>query len=269
MRENEIAVPNGFTWLAESAEAPPNRIEISRRTVETHCLHVDDAVSLGQVRQEILKLAPDIVADLLRKVETKPAAWYLNQVNTKSRPVVPVALAQLFDVTLDEVEGRSLDDLFDAMLIYSHNVMHSVTEGEDQRRIALARRSKETREAYTFKSYRLSHFIETMQNTPGYKALFTELRTGKQIELLIQREVKAYRDVTRGKARSLEVEIRGGLFAFKLVKSNRNFILEDATVFRTEMDKPEPDAPVSNPIDLAAVRGSAHPGETTDHAAKA
>jgi len=257
MRENEFAIPNTFTWLAESAEAPPNRIEISRRTVEINCLHVDDEVSLGEVRQEILKHAPDIIADLLRKVETKPAEWYPHQANTKSRPAVPVALAQLFGATLDEVEGRSLDDLFDAMLIYSSNTLHSPDEGEDQRRIALARKAKETREAYTFKSYRMSHFIDTMRNVAGMQALFSELRTGKAIELLIQREVKAYRDVTRGKARCLEVEIRGKRYAFKLVKSGRNFILEELAWYHIEMNKPEAaDPPASDPIDIATARAS-------------
>lgn len=268
MRENEIAIPNTFTWIAESAEAPPNRIEISRRTVEINCLHVDDEVSLGEVRQEILKHAPDIITDLLRKVETKPAEWYPHQANTKSRPAVPVALAQLFGATLDEVEGRSLDDLFDAMLIYSSNVLHSLTEGEDQRRIALARKAKETREAYTFKSYRMTHFIDTMRHVAGMQALFSELRTGKAIELLIQREVKAYRDVTRGKARCLEVEIRGKRYAFKLVKSGRNFILEELAWYHIEMNKPEAaDPPASDPIDIATARASKPENEVASEVA--
>lgn len=271
MRENEISIPNTFTWIAESAEDPPNRIEISRRTVGIHCLYVDDEVSLGQVRQEVLEQAPNIVANLLRKVEEKPVSWYVNQANTKSRPVVPVALAQIFDVKLEEVEGRSLDDLFDAMLIYCSNTLHSSTEGEDQRRIASARKQKEGREACLFRSYRLSHFVDTMQTLPGFKALFAELRTAKAIELLVKREEKRYRDVIRGKARCLEVEIRGAMYAFKLVRSNRNFLLEPLLAYLTTMSGPNsgtaPDAPAP-PIDLAAAHGDAGVGLACDEAAE-
>jgi hypothetical protein len=269
MRENEIAIPNTFTWIAESAEEPPNRIEISRRTVGINCIYVDDEVSLGQVRQEILVQAPNIIADLLRKVEAQAPQWYVNQANTKSRPVVPVALAQLFGVTLDEVEGRSLDDLFEAMLIYTSNPMHSMTEGDDQRRIAIARKAKEAREAYTFKSYRLSHFVETMQSLSGYKALFSELRTAKAIELIIKREVKEYREVIRGKAPCLEVEIRGDKYAFKLARANRNFILEPLTRYLTVMNQPDAgsDSEASSvPIDLAAARVDAVSESSADEA---
>lgn len=268
MRENEIAIPNTFTWIAESAEEPPNRIEISRRTVGINCLYIDDEVSLGKVRQEILAQAPNIVADLLRKVEAKPPEWYLNQANTKSRPVVPVALAQLFGVTLDEVEGRSLDDLFDAMLIYTSNPMHSMTEGEDQRKVATARKDKEAREAYTFKSFRLSHFVETMQSLPGHKALFAELRTAKAIELIIKREVKAYREVIRGKTPCLEVEIRGDKYAFKLVRANRNFILEPLMRYLTAMNGTAAGPGASStPIALAAGRGETTRESPLDEAA--
>lgn len=267
MRENEIRIPNTFTWLAESAEDPPNRIEISRRTVQIQCLYVDDEVSLGQVRQEILDQAPNIVADLLRKVEEKPAEWYLNQAQTKSRPVVPVALAQLFGVTLEDVEGRSLDDLFEAMFIYSSNTMHSMTEGDDQRKIASARKEKECREAWTFKSYRLSHFIDTMQMLPGYKALFLELRTAKTIELLVKREVKGYRDVVRGRTRCLEVEVRGQKYAFKLVRSSRNFILEPLVAYLTAMQSPDPDTSTP-PVALAGAQAPAQTSEPTSEKAE-
>lgn len=240
MRENEIAIANVFTYLAESAEEPPSRIEISRRTVEIRVLHVDDEVSLGQVRQEILAKAPQIVAGLRRLVEQQPKDWFVNQTQTKSksRPTVPVALAQIFEVKLDEVEGRNLDDLFEAMLLYTSNILHCNGEGEIQRQLMLARKDKECREATLFKSYRFSHFIETMQNVSGWKALFAELRSQKSIVLTIQREMKEYRNVTRGKTPYLPVEIHGKNYAFKMFRSNRNFMLEEMTAYKRATSTP-------------------------------
>jgi hypothetical protein len=239
MRENEIAIANVFTYLAESAEEPPSRIEISRRTVEIRVLHVDDEVSLGQVRQEILAKAPQIVAGLRRLVEQQPKDWFVNQTQTKSRPTVPVALAQIFGVKLDEVEGRNLDDLFEAMLLYTSNILHCNGEGENQRQLMVARKDKECREATLFKSYRFSHFIETLQNVSGMKALFAELRSQKSVVLTVQREMKKYRDVARGKAPFLPVEIHGATYAFKMFRSGRNFMLEELKTYEEIMNRPD------------------------------
>jgi hypothetical protein len=241
MRVDEIAIANVFTYLAESAEEPPNRIEISRRTVEIRVLHVDDEVSLGQVRQEILARAPLIVTGLRRLVEQQPKDWFVNQTQTKSRPAVPVALAQIFDVKLDEVEGRNLDELFEAMLIYTSNTNHCGAEGVEQRQHMRTREAKEAREAALFKSYRFSHFIDKMQNEPGMKSLFAELRSQRLLTMTVQREMKKYRDVTRGKAPYLPVEINGTKYAFKMFRSGRNFMLEELKTYEEIMRKPDVD----------------------------
>ncbi|HET9627202.1 MAG TPA: hypothetical protein VFP84_37840 [Kofleriaceae bacterium] len=242
MKENEIAIANVFTYLADSAEDPPSRIEISRRTVEIRVLHVDDEVSLGHVRQEILTKAPQIVAALRRLVEQNPKDWFVNQSQTKSRPAVPVALAQIFDVKLDEVEGRNLDELFEAMLLYTSDTNYCGTEGAEQRQHMRARKDKESHEAVLFKSYRFSHFIDKMQNEPGMKALFAELRSQRLLTMTVQREMKKYRDVTRGKALYLPVKINGTRYAFKMFRSGRNFMLEELKIYEEIMSNPGVDS---------------------------
>ena len=93
-----------------------------------------------------------------------------------------------------------------------------------------------------FKSYRFSHFIETMRNVSGCKALFAELRSQKAIVLTVQREVKEYRNVTRGKAVFLPVEINGTRYAFRMFRSGRNFMLEELKTYEEIMSRTDIDS---------------------------
>jgi hypothetical protein len=221
---DEIEVPNTFTYIADSAEDLPDRREISRRTVVINVSAVDDkVVSLGDLRADVLAHAVDIIANLKAIVETKSPEWFLNRKNTGARPVIPVALAELFDVELPQVVGRNLEDLFDAMWDYI-STKACGTEGQEQQQKA---RDKDGKEVKAFANYRLSHLVETMRTKIGVQGLFKDFGTPRSIVLALQREA----DYGRHKLPYLRVEVHGTPHAFKLVKDRRNFVFEPELTF--------------------------------------
>ncbi|MFC1611271.1 hypothetical protein ACFL6C_09940 [Myxococcota bacterium] len=251
MHRDEIEVRNTFTYLADSVENLPERKEISRRTVIINVAPIDELVSKGEVIREIRACAPDIIADLKALVESRPAEWYLNQSNTGARPLIPVALARLFGVELPEVQARNLDELFEAM----HEYVDKDLCGDEGTKQRAGARDKDGKEMKELSSYRLSHFIETMREQVGYKALFHEISSARLVELWLQRET-AYVDVLRHQLPYLRVEIRGTPHAFKLVKCRRNFILEPELVYCSKVGV----HPISQPACNRAI-GDASPEE--------
>ncbi len=118
LHKEEISIPNTFTYVAESAEDIPDRREISRRTVPIHVTFMEDSVSKGLLLAEATANARGIVKNLLRRVETEPPEWYRQQAETRSRPVVPVALARMFGATLPAIEGEDLAEVYESMLAF-------------------------------------------------------------------------------------------------------------------------------------------------------
>jgi hypothetical protein len=227
MRQDEFLMANRFVYLADSLEDLPTRKEVSRRTVVVEVARVMGVrVNLGALRAEVLDHSADIIASLKRLVESHPAEWYLQHENVGLRPVGQVALAELFAVDLPEVAGRNLDDLFDAFFQYVARP-DVVDEGEMNRRNA---RPKDGKEMGTFRNYRLPHFRDVMGNVDGFGQLFRDFPSARSIELALQRELD-YAEVARGRVPYLRVEHGGRAYAFKLVRENRNFILEPELKF--------------------------------------
>lgn len=112
MKKLALNIPNTFVYVADSVEDLPERREISRRTVTINVEPVADTSDRGEVTAAIVARAPDIIASLLRIVEAKPIEFYLKYPNTSTRPVLPVALADVFGTTLPDVTGASLRELF-------------------------------------------------------------------------------------------------------------------------------------------------------------
>ena len=238
MYKDEVHVASTFTFLADSAEDLPERKEISRRTVRINVADTDGSRSKGKLLAEIKAHAPSIICSLKKLVETKPADWYLNQTETQSRPIIPVALSKLLGVTLPEVEGRSLEDLFEAFLHYSKE--YGDVEGKKQLEAAKGR--KESKAAQTFRSYRYSHFADLVGGEDGYKALLREFGTLRRFQMALDRETD-YPKVKRHQLPYLRVQINGSFYAFRLVMSNRNFILEKELEYCDKLGI-EPIAPV-------------------------
>jgi hypothetical protein len=227
MRQDEFLMTNRFVYLADSLEDSPTRKEVSRRTVVVEVARLMGArVNLGALRAEVLGHSADIIASLKRMVESHPAEWYLQHENVGLRPVGQVALAELFAVDLPEVAGRNLDDLFDALFQYLGRP-DVADEGEMNRRNA---RPKDGKEMGARRSYRLAHFRDVMKKVDGFGQLFHDLPSAKSIELALQRELD-YANVARGRAPYVRVEHGGRAYAFKLVRENRNFILEPELKF--------------------------------------
>jgi len=218
---------NRFVYLVDSLENLPTRKEVSRRTVVVEVARVMGAkVNLGALHAEVLSHSADIIASLKRMVESHPQEWYLQHENVGLRPVGQVALADLFDVDLPEVAGRNLDDLFDAFFQYVARP-DLADEGETNRRNA---RLKDGKEMGTCRSYRLAHFRDVMKTVDGFGQLFHDFPSAKSVELALQRELD-YADVARGRVPYVRVEHGGRAYAFKLVRENRNFILEPELKF--------------------------------------
>jgi hypothetical protein len=112
MKKLALNIPNTFVYVADSVEDLPERREISRRTVTINVEPVADTSDRGEVTAAIVARAPDIIASLLRTVEAKPIEFYVKYPNTSTRPVLPVALADVFGTTLPDVTGASLRELF-------------------------------------------------------------------------------------------------------------------------------------------------------------
>ncbi|MGC9986093.1 MAG: hypothetical protein ABSF35_21010 [Polyangia bacterium] len=227
MRQDEFLMANRFVYLVDSLENLPTRKEVSRRTVVVEVARVMGAkVNLGALHAEVLSHSADIIASLKRMVESHPQEWYLQHENVGLRPVGQVALADLFDVDLPEVAGRNLDDLFDAFFQYVARP-DLADEGETNRRNA---RLKDGKEMGTCRSYRLAHFRDVMKTVDGFGQLFHDFPSAKSVELALQRELD-YADVARGRVPYVRVEHGGRAYAFKLVRENRNFILEPELKF--------------------------------------
>lgn len=147
---------------------------------------------------------------------------------------MPVALARLFGAELAEVRGEDLTDIFDAMLEFVLGATGKI-EGENERKKAMKRAERESKDAIMIPSYRLSFFIDTVSAQPGYRELFGKYRD-KAKELLnrIVREA-GYADVRTHKLPYLTVRIGDSAYAFKFVRNNRNFILLPATEYAHRM----------------------------------
>jgi hypothetical protein len=215
----EFQLANTFTYLADSVEDLPERKEISRRTVMIGVSQMEDEVSMGRVRDEILERAPDIIGNLKVMVESHSREWFLEQAKTGSRPVVPVALAQLLGATLPQVTGGGTEELFENMAAYVKTF--GGEEGKAQRDGA---RDKDGKEMKLFPSYRLAHFVDQMSQEVGSRNFFKRYGSNRGIEMLLHREAD-YHTVESGKRLYLPVTINGSRFAFKLVKAKRNFVL--------------------------------------------
>jgi len=227
MRQDEFLMANRFVYLADSLEDLPTRKEVARRTVFVEVARVmGTQVNLGALHAEVLGHSADIIASLKRMVESHPAEWYLQHENVGLRPVGQVALADLFAVDLPEVAGRNLDDLFDAFFQYVARP-DVADEGEMNRRNA---RRKDGKEMGIFRNYRLPHFKDVMRKVDGFGQLFHDFPSARSIELALQRELD-YANVARGRVPYVRVEHGGRAYAFKLVRENRNFILEPELKF--------------------------------------
>lgn len=171
---------------------------------------------------------------LLQKVESQPLTAYTQVANANTRPIVPVALARLFGAELPEVRGEDLTDIFDAMLEFVTNATGKV-EGESERKKAMKRADRESKDAIMIPSYRLSFFIDTSSAQPGYLELFGKYRD-KAKELLnrIVREA-GHADVRTHKLPYLTVRIGDTDYAFKFMRNSRNFILLPATEYADRM----------------------------------
>ena len=216
---DELQRANTFTYLADSVEDLPERKEISRRTVMIGVSQMEDEVSMGRVRDEILERAPDIIGNLKAMVESHAREWFLEQAKTGSRPVVPVALAQLFGATLPQVTGGGTDELFENMAAYLKTF-----GGEEGKAQLEGARDKDGKEMKLFPSYRLAHFVDQMSQEVGSRNFFKRYGSNRGIEMLLHREAD-YHTVESGKRPYLPVTINGSRFAFKLVKGKRNFVL--------------------------------------------
>lgn len=195
---------------------------------------ISDEVSKGKVLDEIRTAAPGLLLGLLQKVESQPLTAYTQVANANTRPIVPVALARLFGAELPDVRGEDLTDIFDAMLEFASGATGKI-EGESEQKKAINRSDRESKDAVTLPSYRLSFFIDTVSAQPGYRELFGKYRD-KAKELLnrIVREA-GYADVRTHKLPYLTVRIGDTDYAFKFVRNNRNFILLPATEYADRM----------------------------------
>jgi hypothetical protein len=239
--KEEIAVLNGFTFVAESAEDLPDRREISRRTTEIRVSFMDDKLSKGEVLDAVRAVAPRIIMSLKALVESQPAEWYLHQTDTGSRPLIPVALAKLLGATLSPVEGEDLTEVFEAMVAFIESP-EGKDEGKKQLAIMQSRSEKVSLEAKTVPSYRLAYFIDVMGEKPGNAELFSPYaRKSKELVTRIKRE-SLYRAAVAEHG-YMPVKIKGTNYVLRL-EDNRRFILMIELAYLTAMasaSRPAPD----------------------------
>ncbi len=226
MQKDARQIPNSFTYLADTVEGLPERKEIARRTVVIGTRNIGDDVSKGEIRQQIIDRAPDIIAYLKAKIESQSPEWFLNQTNTQSRQVAQAALAKLFGATLPEVKGGSTDELFEYMLSFIKE--HGEQEGKEQLEAAKSRGGKDGKETILFPSYGLGMLIGIMKDQVrnNCQEFFKQHGTTRSLEMFLKREAN-YHEVENGQLSYLRVEINGAPYAFKLVKGKRNFVLFD------------------------------------------
>ncbi len=269
--KDEVSIANTFTYVADSAEDLPDRREISRRTVQIAVTFMDDAKSKGTVLDEVRVAAKGIIKSLKRLVETRPPEWYLHQADTGSRPVVPVALAQLLGAKLPAVEGEDLTEVWESMLAFVESP-DGETHGKEQLATMNARRAgKASLEAQTLPSFSLAFFIDTMVQKPGKAELFSPYnKKSRELVNRILRETE-YR-VLVGKQGYMPVEIRGQCYALRL-EDGRRFMLATEMAFKTAMmaaraasaarSSATPAAPTPLATEPAATAGSAQPVATS------
>jgi hypothetical protein len=249
--KDEINVPNTFTYVAESAEDLPERREISRRTTVIHVSFMDDAVSKGQVLDDVRAAAKGLIKNLKRLVETRRPSWYLGQSDTGSRPVVPVALAQLFGAILPAVEGEDLTEVYESMLAFTQS--EGKQHGKEQLSIMQSRRAnKVSREAKIFPSYSLAYFIDLMIVKPGKAEHFSPYnKKSRELVNRIQRETEYRKDYAEKSY--MTVEIGGARYALR-IEDGRRFILEKELDFNTIMLAARATAAAKNDTDPPSVR---------------
>lgn len=259
MRMDARQILNGFTYLADTVEGLPERREISRRTTVIGMRPMADAMSKGEIRDQVIKNASNIVGYLKRRVETESPNWYLNQAFTKSRQVGQVALARLFGASLPEVVGTNMDEFFEALLAYIDIGVEDI--GKKELANALARGTKDGREATTFSSYPLSHLIDQMQGQVGYKQLFSQFKSKRMIKIFLNRE-KDYAEVDNERLPYLPVSIHGKRYAFKLIKDDRNFVLEQEMIYCNRLGIPSITGQTTEETPNAAESAPARPPAT-------
>jgi len=220
--KDEVAIPNVFTYVAESAEDLPDRREISRRTLVIKVSFIDDKISKGAILDEVRANAKGMIKYLKRLVETYPPEWYRQQTDTGSRPVVPVALAKLFGAVLPAVEGEDLSDVFDSMAEFVASP-EATKHGEGElEKLKLRRAGKVSLEAKTLLSYSLAYFIDKMLERAGKSELFSPYaKKSKELINRIQRETE-YR-VEHAQNGYMSVEARGKKYALR-IEDGRRFI---------------------------------------------
>lgn len=228
----EIRLPNVFTYLADSAEDVPNRREISRRTLVIRAAPSDDRLPKGAFLEDVRKNARGMLLWLQRRIENQGRDWFLQQADTGSRPLVPVALTRMLGATLPGVEGENLDELFEAMLAYIRSD-EGKTEGSDRLAVMKRRSSKESLFSTTFPSYRFSRFAGEFRALTAYRELIDSFgKSSKNIAVRIARETD-YAIVASGSAEYHAVEINGDRYAFRMEGSNQRFILYPEVAFLT------------------------------------
>lgn len=235
--KDDSAIPNSYTIVADSAEDLPDRREISRRTAMINVAYMDDKVSKGQTLKKVRAAAPGLIKNLKSLIEAHPVEWFLQQVDTGSRPLVPVALSRLVGATLPRVEGEDLSDLFEAMHFFVE-LPAGKQDGQTQLETARKRRTKESRDSLTFPSYRFSFFVDTLRGTPGYRELME--RFGNRAKPMVNRIMREseYSLVRSGVRSYLPVEIGGTNFAFRIEAGGRRFILVPEAKFLAERAAP-------------------------------
>ncbi len=224
---------NTYVYVADSAEQIADRREIHRRTVVINVAKIPDEESKGVALRMIESEAPNIIAALKRTIESKTPEWFLDQKNLDTRPVIPVALSRLFEVELPAVKGASLEELFDTMLDYIKN--YSRDEGPTQQN---KHRPNDGKASSAFLSYRLSHFLSVMRDQKGYEAVLENFPKPDDIINTIRRETD-YDPSDRQKPHH-DVEVRGYHYVFRLIRSNRNFVLVPDIPYYDKMGIPMP-----------------------------
>ncbi len=213
----EIQIPNTFTVVADSAEAIPGRVEVSRRTLAIEVKPTEGVDDKGAVLAAVKAAAAMLLRNLKRRIEEKGSDWFITQKNLGKRPIVPVALSRLLDVELPTVEGEDLTELWDVVLDYVLS-----EDGKDEAGLQLRKTSmwlKASRALRTLPSYRFSHLVKTARKDPANEELFSPYhKKGHELAGRIVREAGI-----GGAGGYLAVEIRGSRYAYR--REQQRFIL--------------------------------------------
>jgi hypothetical protein len=175
------------------------------------------------VTAEIVARAPDILASLLRIVESKPLDFYLKYPNKSSRPLLPVALADVFGANLPEVTGAGLTELFGNIAVYCKRFAQA---DEDKPK----GRKKDGIETTLFPVHRMSHMIDVMGRQEGSRNFFRQHDSPRKIQLRIQQELPGR---TKKYIRAM---VEGTWYAFKIIPKTNNFIFVEELEYRTKLE---------------------------------